>query len=316
MDDANQEMLNKLDRGALKKLSHDQLCEIVLILLERDRKLTRRVEELERRLNQNSNNSSKPPSSDMPGTPRAPKEPPSGKKPGGQAGHKANFRAPFSKKRVDEIKDVMPDRCSHCDAGLKGRDKHPRRHQVVELPPILLRVTEYLLHALRCRNCGHVTRAAVPEGVSSRLMGPRLTALTAMWGGCFRLSKREVQAMLKAQFELDVSLGAVSGCEKAMTVALAPAMGEALDYAQTQPIGNMDETGWKERRKLAWLWTLVTPFVTVFKVQAGRSASAMKELLGVFAGVLGSDRYGAPARRAYRRAAGTLGPQARTTPCG
>lgn len=293
MGDANQEMLNKLDRGALKKLSQDQLCEIVLILLERDRKLTLRVEDLERRLNQNSNNSSKPPSSDMPGTPRAPKDSPSGKKPGGQVGHQANFRQPFSRARVDKFEPVVPERCGHCDARLKGLDKHPRRHQVVELPPIVLRVTEYLLHALRCRNCGHVTRAKLPAGVSPRLMGPHLSAVTVMLSGCFRMSKREVQSLLKALFELEVSLGAVSDCEKAAAQALVPSVEKARDYAQAQSVGNMDETGWKERRKLAWLWTLVTPQVTVFQVHANRSKGAMKNLLGSFAGVLTSDRFGA-----------------------
>ncbi len=293
MGDANQEMLNKLDRGALKKLSHDQLCKIVLILLERDRKLTRRVEELERRLNQNSNNSSKPPSSDMPGTPRGPKEPASGKKPGGQPGHQANFRAPFPKGRVDEFKAVVPKKCGHCQSALTGHDSKPDRHQVVELPPIEMGITEYFLHSLKCRRCGRITRAKLPEGVSRRLMGPRLTATVAMLGGCFRLSKREVQALLKALFSLEVSLGAVSGCEKAATTALAPAVGEALGYARAQPSGNMDETGWREKRKLAWLWTLVTPGVTVFQVHASRSRHAMKALLGGFSGVLTSDRFGA-----------------------
>ena len=276
----------KLTREVLKQLSHDQLCDIIL-------KLVDRVDELERRLDQNSSNSSKPPSSDPPGTQREPKKSPSGKSPGGQPGHKGSFQKPFPEDRVDESKAVVPERCEHCDHALKGRDSKPHRHQVVELPPIELFIKEYLLHALKCGRCGKVTRGKLPKDASARMMGPRLTALTALLSGSFRMSKREVQAFLKAVFELDIALGTVTRCEEVVTAAIEPAVKEAIVYARAQPYANMDETGWKERRETAWLWTLDTALVTVFRIDAKRSRDAMKELLGDFAGVLGSDRFGA-----------------------
>jgi transposase len=286
MGKAKLKPLNKLNRETLKQLSHDQLCDIVLKLVER-------VEDLERRLDQNSSNSSKPPSSDPPGTQREPKKPPSGRNPGGQPGHRGKFQKPFPEDRVDESKAVVPKRCDHCDHSLEGRDPNPHRHQVVELPPIQLFIREYLLHALKCRHCGKMTRGKLPKGTSARMMGPRLTALTALLSGSFRMSKREVQAFLKAVFELDIALGSVTRCEEAVTAAVEPAVKEAVAYARAQPFANMDETGWKERRKPAWLWTLDTALVAVYRIDARRSGEAMKELLGDFAGVLGSDRYGA-----------------------
>jgi transposase len=114
-----------------------------------------------------------------------------------------------------------------------------------------------------------------------------------MLSGGFRLSKREVQALIKALFSLKVSLGSISGCERRTSGAIAPTTEEATAFARTRRSGNMDETGWRENRKLAWLWTLATPEVTVFKVHAHRSRTAMKELMGGFSGVLTSDRYGA-----------------------
>jgi len=285
-----------LARDAFDKLSRDQVFDLFSFLIpfvDRCERLEKRVEELERRLNQNSSNSSKPPSSDPPGAKPAPKSPPSGKKPGGQPGHRANFRAPFPPDRVDDTFEAIPDRCGHCDHVLKGRDRRPRRHQVAELPPIHVRVVEYLLHALKCSRCGKVTRGKLPEGVSSRLMGPRLTALAVLLSGAFRMSKREVQAFLKSFLELDVALGTVSRCEKAATEALQPCVVEAITHAQGQSRANVDETGWKQKRHLAWLWTLVTPWVTVFKLHANRSSQAMKDLLGPFNGALTSDRFGA-----------------------
>ncbi|MGH9446399.1 MAG: IS66 family transposase, partial [Terriglobia bacterium] len=275
-------------REALERQIREEPGIVVDIVLEQQGK----IEELERRLKLNSTNSSKPPSSDRLGTVRGRKKPPSGRRPGGQPGHKGHFRSPFPRERVDETVEVIPKRCGHCSQALEGRDPNPDRHQTAELPPIQVHVTEYRLHTLTCRNCGRTTAAELPQGVSTRLMGPRLTAATALLSGCFRLSKREVRVLLKDLFSLEVSLGAVSGCEKAMTPALAPVMEEAEDFARGQPEGNMDETGWRQRRKLAWLWALATPDVTVFKVHAKRNRKAMKELLGDFDGVLTSDRYG------------------------
>ena len=263
--------------------------------------LEKKIEELERRLNLNSSNSSKPPSSDGPHVQRKGKKERGRRKPGGQPGHKGNFQKLFPEGRVDEVEPMVPKRCEHCDHALKGHDPDPYRHQVVEIPPIQVWIKEYLLHALKCGRCGKMTRGKLPEGASARMMGPRLTALTALLTGGFRMSKREVQAFLKAVFELEISLGTVTRCEEAVTVAIESAVKEALVYAQAQPNANMDETGWKERRETAWLWTLDTALVTVFKIDARRSSEAMKELLGNFAGVLTSDRYGAYTAYTRRR---------------
>lgn len=295
MEEASRTLGGKrFTKTQLAALPQEALVELIWELMGR-------VEELERRLGLNSSNSSKPPSSDPPGTKPSAKSPPSGKSPGGQPGHKANFRAPFPPERVDKTVEKIPGRCGHCGHALKGRDHNPARHQVAELPPIHVRVVEYILHALKCSRCGKVTRAKLPKGVSGRLMGPQLTALAVLLSGAFRMSKREVQAFLKAVLNLDVSLGTVSGCEKAAVEALAPCVEEALAHAQGQPRANVDETGWKQANKLTWLWTLVTPWVTVFKLHAHRSTEAMKDLLGDFQGVLTSDRFGAYNAFAGRR---------------
>src|SRR5215204_3028392 len=76
--------------------------------------LQQRVRELEVRLGQNSANSSRPPSSDPPQAPARPKAPHSGRKRGGQPGHRGTFRALLPVEQVDEIVTVLPERCRHC----------------------------------------------------------------------------------------------------------------------------------------------------------------------------------------------------------
>lgn len=87
--------LQNLSREKLKKSMEtdpDAVVDLILFLVDENTKLKQRVKELEDRLNQNSRNSSKPPSSDGWNKPK-PKSlrGKSGKKSGGQAGHKGNW---------------------------------------------------------------------------------------------------------------------------------------------------------------------------------------------------------------------------------
>src|SRR3954464_12103102 len=77
--------------------------------------LQARVRELEARLGQDSSNSSRPPSADPPQAPVRPKAPPSGRKRGGQTGHRGVFRRLLPVEQGDEIVPVLPERCRHCE---------------------------------------------------------------------------------------------------------------------------------------------------------------------------------------------------------
>src|SRR3954452_6193197 len=99
--------------------------------------LQARVRDLEARLGQTSANSSCPPSSDPPQAPVRPKAPPSGRKRGGQPGHRGACRGLLPVEQVDEIVPVVPEICRHCgqpfpSTAAQGRGR-AWRHQVVEL---------------------------------------------------------------------------------------------------------------------------------------------------------------------------------------
>jgi transposase len=57
------------------------------------------------------------------------------------------------------------------------------------------------------------------------------------------------------------------------------------------------ETGWRQEQQRAWLWTVVTVALTVFRIDRRRGGAVVEALLGAdYAGVVGSDRWSA-----YRR---------------
>src|SRR5688572_24191985 len=76
--------------------------------------LQQRIRELEAQLGQTSSNSSRPPSTDPPQAPPRQKAPPTGRKRGGQPGHRGAFRALLPVEQVDQIVAVVPESCRHC----------------------------------------------------------------------------------------------------------------------------------------------------------------------------------------------------------
>jgi transposase len=263
--------------------------------------LQARIRELEARLGQNSSNSARPPSSDPPHVPPKRRAASSGRKRGGQPGHRGAFRALLPVEQVDEVVTVVPEGCRHCGQPFPEtatrRRRRVWRHQVVELLPLAVRVTEYQMMARRCPACGQRTRADLPAGVPRRPFGVRLTAVIALLSGRSRLSRREVRQLLQDLWAVRVSLGAVVRQEQAQSAALAPVVEETRAAVQPAAVVNMDETSWRQERQRAWLWTVVTAELTVFWTDRRRSGAVVEALLGAdFAGVVGSDRWSAYSR--------------------
>jgi transposase len=203
--------------------------------------------------------------------------------------------------QVDEIVAAVPEHCRQCQQPFpESAGRRPGRvwrHQVVELLPLAVRVTEYQMAVRRCPHCGKRTRAALPGGVSRRPFGVRLTAVIALLSGRYRLSRREVRQLLQDLWAVRVSLGAVVRQEHTQSAALAAVVKEARAAVQQAAVVNMDETGWREEQHRAWLWTMVTPDLTVVLITRSRAGAAIEALLGAeSAGVVGPDRWSAYSR--------------------
>lgn len=271
-------------------------------LLQENQELKARIRALEHRVHRNSSNSSRPPSSDPPNAPPpAPSKPPSGRKPGGQAGHPPANRELFPPKDIDHFVKLYPQKCHECHRKLSPSAQAEMwlwlSQQVVDVPPVMAQVTEYQCFGGPCEGCGAFNVAEVPPEVAGSIVGSRLQAIASLLSGRFRLSRREVEEALVELFgsKAEMSLGTISNLEAQTSEALAPVYEEAHQAAQKAPRANFDETGWREGRKKAWLWVMVTAALTIFRIDRHRNADAFKALAGRFKGVLSSDRW-----RTYR----------------
>jgi transposase len=250
--------------------------------------LQQQVQELQQQLNQNSTNSSRPPSTDPPTVKRRPPRAGSGRKPGGQAGHVRRQRPLLPPDHTEVLK---PTQCRRCGHALQGDDPQPLRHQVLELPQIRPEVTEYQLHRLRCPDCGLTTCAALPAGIPTGGQGPRLQAVLALMTGAYRMSKRMVETFCADVLGAPICAGQVCASEAETAATIDPVVQELREYARSRP-ANVDETGWWQKQQRGWLWIVVTQAVTVFTVALSRAAAVAQELVDPSAGqVITTDRY-------------------------
>ena len=256
-------------------------------------------ERLREQTRRSSRNSSQPPSGDAPSTPPRQRRKPSGKPRGAQPGHEGHQRKLYPVEQCRNVTDHRPSECRACGMVLSGDDPHPYRHQVIELPEVQPRVDEYRLHQLSCPHCGEMTRAQLPAEVPASGYGPRLVATVGLLSGPYRQSERQTQQALCDFYQVEVALGTINALRQEVSQAVAEPVAEAAEFAQAQEVAHADETGWAQgnsdgnnpQRRKAWLWVVVTSWVTVFQVHLSRGQAAAKELLGEFAGYLVTDRW-------------------------
>src|SRR3954449_12529823 len=201
----------------------------------------RRIAELEERVNKNSTNSSKPPSSDPPSVKRRPPTPASGKKRGGQPGHRHHPRALVPPEQLRQVIECKPPECQRCGDELHGDDPEPIRHQVAEVPPVQPLVDEYRLHRLRCPRCRTSTCAKLPPGVPTGAFGPRLRAVLSVLAGAYRLGKRPIRQLASDLLGLSISAGMICRLERQAAAEWEAPVEELRWHVRTAASAHIDE---------------------------------------------------------------------------
>lgn len=272
---------------------------LVLALFDRVAEQDVRIDKLERRLGQNSRNSSLPPSSDRPdrdagkpGEEKASRQRKrSGKKQGGQPGHKGAGRA--LDPDPDEIVEHRPSACRRCGRELDGGERivgRPALHQVIELPDACVITTEHQLLKVVCPDCRTHTRAELPAGVEHGAFGPRLRASVVTLAAML-MSRRTTMALLRDMFGAKLSVGSIDNILKQAGELLASPWAAIQQAAQAAEVLHADETSWRRAGQRIWLWAALSATACCFRIDQTRARSAARTLLGDFEGLLICDRY-------------------------
>lgn len=251
--------------------------------------LTGRLAELEARLNTDSHNSHKPPSSDglakKKPRPRSLRKR-SGKKSGGQRGHPG-----VTLTLVDDPTECqvwVPSACRGCGASLAqaevvGRD----RRQVIDLPEPQLEIMEHQALHKTCLRCQTVTVGAFPADVTQPVQyGPRVKAAAVyLQLGQFLSYERTVET-LRDLFHVAPSEGTLTAAQATAYTRLEPVEAAIVTALRQQAVLTVDETGARVAQALHWVHVAGSDTLTYYARHAKRGRDAIVAI-GILVGFAG-----------------------------
>jgi transposase len=195
---------------------------------------------------------------------------------------------------VDEVIDHWPDRCE-CGQVFVEDDRvavgEPVRHQVEELPPVTVTVTEHRCQRVRCRGCGRARRAQLPREIAASSFGPRLQAAVATLSVRNRVSRRDVVECCEQLFGSRISTGTVDAILARIADALEQPCDDLLERLRAGRAVHMDETGWRTAGQRRALWGIFDGRHAYLHVAADRHEDHAKSLLADTKAIVTTDRW-------------------------
>lgn len=256
-----------------------------------------------------SQNSSKPPSSDIVKPKGQRRRHKSKRRIGGQKGHPKHQRPAFTADQVDHRIPFRLEQCpvnpSHRIAPAQGPE-HQRTIQQVELVKKPFKVCEYTAYSIWCYDCGSYHQAPLPKHLlKAGLFGPRLTSLVAYLKGRIHASYSGIGDFFQDVVGVRVSRGYVAKLLRKAGQAFEAPYGALIELLPQQRHLNSDETGHRENGRRYWIWCFRAASFIVFKIDPSRGTQVLMRLLGTdFKGILGCDYYAA--YRKYARQCSVL----------
>ena len=268
-------------RPDLSTLTSEQKDALIIALWDR-------LDKLEAMLLKNSSNSSKPPSTD--GFKRKPKSRRvAGKaKAGGQEGHPGS-----TLKRVAVPDEVVthapPAHCDGCGSKLDMRQATVETdgRQVIDLPPVRVKVIEHRLQSVRCR-CGKMHAGRYPEAVTQAVQyGPAIKAALVYLTQYQHVPMKRCTGAMQDLFGVHISPASVHAAIAQAHVAVTPIVQELGESMLQSKVIHLDETSVRVGKKLHWMHSVSTDDTVRYQVheRRGREALLAFNLLPRFKGV-------------------------------
>ena len=246
------------------------------IHLENER-LTVENAELRARTNQNSTNSSKPPSSD--GYSKAPQNSrvKSGRPTGGQWGHEG--RTLEKVQNPDEVVEhKIPEACD-CGCSLNGIECQKKTRQVFEIPKAPIRVTEYVTYESKCPECGKIHKSDFPPEVTQPVQyGENMQTLMNYLTQYQLIPLERAAEAIRDITGQKVSEGTLVNVSNALYEKLGSSVKDIKGQIIESIVVNFDETGMRSEGKTKWMHVASTEKLTYYQFHEKRGEKAAKDI--------------------------------------
>ncbi len=258
-------------------------------------KLEERIKELEAKLNMNSSNSSKPPSTDnkLKKEKNKDKKPNSNKKRGAQKGHKGRTLKMVATPDTTEI--LHPTTCSCCNASLKESDSIKfEKRQLFDLPDVKMQVTEYQAHTIECKKCHTLNKAEFPNNVNATTQyGDNLKSLISYLNAYQMLPYERIAEIIEDLASHKISVGTIYNFLNTHYDKLEEFENTLKQSMLKEDVLNSDETGVNIQGSLHWIHVASSSLMTYYMLhqKRGRVAMDAMEIIPNYTGILVHDHW-------------------------
>ena len=238
------------------------------------------LKELQDKLSKNSQNSSKPPSSD--GYTKVVKRTKSLRKAGqkstgGQPGHKGETLKISENPNYTIIH--QSDFCQSCQTSLKGIDPIGyEERQVFDIPAIQIEITAHHAEVKVCPKCGSENKGKFPDGVTQPTQYGKVVK---SWGAYFTnqhfISLERTGQVFEDLVNHRVSEGTILKASEELSECVSPCTETVRDQLCNADVANFDESGVRVKGKLHWLHVVSTEQATHYEIHAKRGQEAIDE---------------------------------------
>jgi len=237
--------------------------------------LQERIKTLEGQQAKDSHNSSLPPSSDRFVRPVKSLRQKSGKKPGGQKGHRGHHLRQVEK--PDEILIHSVERCEHCQQDLRTQAaSQPERRQVIDLPAKRLWVREHRVEEKQCPQCFHLTRACFPPTVKAPAQyGTAIQTLATYLVEGQAVPYARASQLLQELLGIQLSAGSIATFVKTGYHHLAEVEGQLKAALVKAAVIHQDETGVRVGKEGWWTHVCATEQLTHYAAHPSRGRAGL-----------------------------------------
>ena len=254
-----------------------QQAEQITQQAEQIKGLQAQVHDLTARLNKNSSNSSKPPSSDGLNKPKKTRSQrsPSGKQPGGQAGRAGKTLNQVEK--PDNVVSHAAASCSGCGHSLEGVDGVcAEKRQVFDIPETKVQVTEHRAEAKLCPCCGSTTKGNFPANVTAPAQyGERVQGLYAYFAHQHFIPADRTCQIFEDLWGISISPGTGARIDDKLFTHLANFEEEVIANLLAAKVAHFDESGMRCEKKLRWVHSVSTMNFTFYGLHEKRGQEAI-----------------------------------------
>lgn len=286
-----EELISKIDNNVKVNLHELQgikeyiskLLEEIALLREENNLLKEEIKELKNSKKLNSQNSSKPPSTDRkPNNSREKTD----KNSGGQKGHKGKTLE--LSKEVDELIRIEIKECHNCNIELSNIEgiKSDIR-QVFDIVPKLIYVKEYQTEIKTCINCGCKNESKFPKEVGNKTQyfdyaqqpyGERIKATLSYLSQYQLIPFDRLSELVRDIFGQNISEGTIYNTNVDLFNKLADSENSIKESIIKEPVVNYDETGIRVNNLNYWIHVSCTSTLTFYDVDRYRNQAALEKI--------------------------------------